>query len=130
MELTQKEREYLVTITELSSTFPPRLIEVARKAKVKPPTAYNLVKRLSKKGLVEEHKGIIIITIKGKNVYGEIIRAHRCIETLLNRAGLERDYACKEARKIDYILSEKDIRYLLKFLGNPRNCPHGRPIVV
>ncbi|MCL4374163.1 MAG: metal-dependent transcriptional regulator [Candidatus Marsarchaeota archaeon] len=130
MELTRKERECLVIISRLDSPFPSRLIDVARKANIKPPTAYNLVKRLSRKGLIEERKGAIIVTARGKEEYSEIIRAHRCIETLLSRAGLDKDYACKEAQKIDYMLSEKDVKYLLKFLGNPKNCPHGRPIVV
>ncbi|MGC8652215.1 MAG: metal-dependent transcriptional regulator [Candidatus Micrarchaeia archaeon] len=130
MELTRKEREYLVAISEFYSSFPPRLIDIAKKVHVKPPTAYNLIKRLSVKGLVNEHKGIIVVTSKGKNAYSGLIMAHRCVETLFSRAGMKKDHACKEAQKIDYMLTREDAKLLLKFLGNPKNCPHGRPIVI
>ena len=130
MDLTKKERDCLVLVNEFKSDFPPRLIDIAKKLQVQPPTAYNLVVRLERKGLIEENRGSIIITQKGKSTYRDIIMMHRCFETLLNKAGMSANVACKEAEKVDYLLDANCVKPLLKFIGNPKICPHGKPIVV
>jgi len=130
MDITKKERDCLIAIDEFDSKFQPRLVDIAKEMHVKPPTVYNLVRRLSKKGLVDESRGMIKVTDRGKTVYKSIIMAHRCIETLLNKAGVQKDCACREARKMDYMLDPVNVKLLFKFLGSPKNCPHGKPIIV
>ena len=129
LQVTGKERECIVAIEELKSNFPPRLSQVAGKLGIKPPTAFVLVRQLEKKGLVEEAKGSIILTSRGKEVYKNIILAHRSLETLLCRAGIPLECACKEAEKIDYLIEPAYAKKLWKYLGKPKNCPHGRPVI-
>ena len=109
MELTKKERDCLVLINEFESDFPSRL---------------------KRKGLIEENRGSIITTQKGKSTYRDIIMMHRCFETLLNKAGVSANTACKEAQKVDYLLDTNCAKPLLRFVGNPKICPHGKPIFV
>jgi len=130
MDLTKKERDCLVLVNEFESNFPPRLIDIAKRLEVQPPTAYNLIMRLKRKGLIEENRGSIITTQKGKSTYRDIIMMHRCLETLLNKAGISASVACKEAEKVDYLLDTDCVKPLLKFIGNPKTCPHGKPIAV
>jgi Mn-dependent DtxR family transcriptional regulator len=130
MDITKKERDYLIAIDEFNSKFQPRLVDLAKKMRVRPPTVYNLVRRLSKKGLVDEHRGMIKVTERGRAAYKSIIMAHRCIETLLSKAGVQKDCACKEACKIDYMLDPTYVKLLFKFLGSPKVCPHGKPIII
>ena len=130
MDLTKKERDCIIKINEYESAFPLRLIELAKRVGIKAPTAYQLVKRLSSKGLVSENRGVIIPTKKGRQAYKDIIMAHRCVETLLNRAGVPKNCACTEAQKIDYKLTPSYVKLLYKFIGSPKNCPHGKPVIV
>lgn len=128
--LTRREKECLFAVKKLDSDFPPRIISIAKETKIKPPTAYNLLKRLSDKGLIEESKGMVKVTDKGNAAYKEIMMAHRCIELIFSRAGIPKDCACREAEKIDYMLKPEYVKLLFKSLGMPKNCPHGKPIVV
>ncbi|MGC8687726.1 MAG: metal-dependent transcriptional regulator [Candidatus Micrarchaeia archaeon] len=130
MDITKKERDCLVAIGSIDSKFQPRLIDIAKSMKVSAPTAYNLVKRLCKKGLIEDYKGSIAMTEKGRKMHKDIIMAHRCIEVLLSKAGIDKDCACKDAQKIDYVIGTKEARKLLYYIGNPKSCPHGKPIVI
>ncbi len=128
-QVTGKERECIVALEDLKSEFPPRLTQIAEKLKIKPSTTFVLLKHLEEKGLVEEEKGNVILTEKGKRVYTSIILAHRCLETLLYRAGIPLNCACKEAEKIDYLITPAYAKKLWKYLGKPKTCPHGKPIV-
>jgi len=130
IEITEKERSCLLALGEMTGSFPPRLVDIARKLKVKPPTALNLVRRLEAKGLASEKRGQVLITKAGKKEYSNIVLAHRCLETLFSKAGIPADCACRQARKLDYLVAPAYARKLFNYLGNPKYCPHGKPIVV
>ncbi len=130
MQITKKERECLVAVKELSAEFPARLVDLAKKLSVKPPTALGLVRRLEEKELVVENRGSIILTEKGRQAYRNIMLTHRTLEYLLSKAGVSKECACKEASKIDYLVEPSYARRLWAYLGKPENCPHGKPVLV
>jgi len=79
--ITKRERDCLLAITENSkSDFPIRLSDLANILEIKPPTALNIVKRLSELGLVRNERGMIRPTEKGVVYYKEIIYHHRVLE--------------------------------------------------
>lgn len=130
MELTKRERDYIVLLKELSGEFPVRVSDIAKATGVKEPTAYEALKNMERKGLVKIRKGVVILTELGTLAYYRIIKAHRVLELLFVRHGADPDEACKECANIDYILSESLIQKAYDSLGNPSLCPHGRPVEV
>ncbi|MEM0073231.1 MAG: metal-dependent transcriptional regulator [Thermoplasmatales archaeon] len=130
-EITKRERDCLVTLAEnAKKDFPLRLHEIASVLKIKPPTALDILRRLEKKGLAESKDGMIHLTGRGNREASDILLIHRTIETLLCQSGLGESDACREASKVDFILSERDAELILGRIGNPKNCPHGKPIRV
>ncbi|AAT43564.1 metal-dependent transcriptional regulator [Picrophilus oshimae] len=128
MEITKKERDCIVKIKELSGSFPPRLSDLAVGLNIKPPTAIELLERLERKGLIKKEHGMIILTDNGNNEYSKIMLAHRTYETLLSMSGVSAEDACLQAEKIDYLMEPESMRHVLKSLGSPEKCPHGKPI--
>ncbi|MEM0074639.1 MAG: metal-dependent transcriptional regulator [Candidatus Micrarchaeaceae archaeon] len=130
MKITEKERDCLFAAVGLSSDFPSRLNQIAKELNIKPSTALSLLKRMEVKGLVKEAKGNVILTDYGRKSYKGIMLAHRSLETLFCRMGIPVSYACGEAKKIDYLIGPTYARKLWNFLGKPKNCPHGKPVIV
>ena len=95
---------------------------------IKAPTAHELVNRLISKGVIEKNNGVISLTEYGNKVYGDIITAHRTMEIIFTKSGVNSDEACSEIGKIDYLMDEKSIEKLLLNIGNPEKCPHGKPV--
>ncbi len=129
-KVSKKERDYLIYIFEHSKDFPVRLRDLAEFVHVSEPTAYEYSARLAEKGLILMKKGMIKLTEKGSELAVSIIKAHRVLEMLFYLNGLSIDESCQECSKIDYLLDSDAIEKLYKRLGEPKSCPHGRPIVV
>ena len=129
-KISKKERDYLVLIFELSKDFPVRVRDLAEVTNVSEPTAYEYSVRLAEKGLVLMKKGMVKLTEKGNELVADIIKAHRVLETLFYLNGISADESCQECSKIDYLLDQETIEKLYEKLGEPANCPHGRPVVV
>ncbi|MEM0127863.1 MAG: metal-dependent transcriptional regulator [Thermoplasmatales archaeon] len=128
-EITKRERDCLVTLAENArKDFPLRLHEIASVLKIKPPTALGILRRLEKKGLTESKDGMVHLTVRGNKEASDILLIHRTVETLLCQSGLSESDACREASKVDFILSERDAELILGRIGFPKNCPHGKPI--
>ncbi len=130
MYLTKRERDCLMVIGDNKNDFPIRLSDISKKMKLSAPTVYNLLKRLKDKGLINENRGLVIITSFGKEIHSNIIFAHRCLECLFNEIGLDKKFSCNEASKIDYLLNNELIIKLYNHIGRPKTCPHGKPLVV
>ncbi len=130
MDISKRERDYIVLLKELSSEFPVRISDLARASGVKEPTAYESIKRMEEKGLVKVRKGIVVLTDTGLLTYLKIIKAHRVLELLFVKHGADPDEACKECANIDYLISESMVQKAYNSLGSPSVCPHGRPIEV
>jgi DtxR family Mn-dependent transcriptional regulator len=120
--ITRKERDCIVALHE-NSGFPLRLFNIAEILKIKAPTAYELVKRLESKNIIEKKNGVINM------IYSEIIMAHRTLEIMLTKSGVNSDRACQQIEKIDYLMDDVSIQKLFKSLGQPQTCPHGKPVI-
>ncbi len=129
--LTRKERDCIVLIGERdASDFPFRLIEVANRMNVKPPTALNLIKRLVAKGMLKRERGMLMLTSQGSAEYARIIESHRVIETMMARYGISADEACRLSCNLDFIMDEDSVSRIFTELGKPKVCPHGKQIEV
>jgi len=126
--ITRKERDCIVALHE-NSGFPLRLFNIAEILKIKAPTAYELVKRLESKNIIEKKNGVISLTPNGNTIYSEIIMAHRTLEIMLTKSGVNSDRACQQIEKIDYLMDDVSIQKLFKSLGQPQTCPHGKPVI-
>ncbi|MCL4446779.1 MAG: metal-dependent transcriptional regulator [Thermoplasmatales archaeon] len=127
--ITRRERDCLVTLEEDSpKNFPMRLHQIAQTLRVKPPTALNVIRRLERKGLAESKDGMVILTESGDKVAKSILLVHRTYESLLCQSGVSENSACSEAAEVDYIIPAGNARLILKKIGSPKLCPHGKPI--
>ncbi len=118
-----------MTLEEDSTdNFPLRLHQIADLLRVKPPTALNVVRRLEQKGLAKSKDGMVILTESGNKIAKGILLVHRTYESLLCQSGVSENSACLEAAEVDFIIPERDARLILKKIGNPKFCPHGKPI--
>ena len=127
--VTKKERDCLVKVMEISdNSFPVRLCEIAKAMNIKPPSALEIVNRLSVKGMVKTKAGMIFLTKNGLDEYERIKLSHRALETLLVQGGISADKACRDIEFFDYFLDRKTTLAILKTIGNPPSCPHGYPI--
>jgi len=128
-EITRKERDCLVMMAEHSdNSFPIRLCEIAKLMNIKAPTAYELISRLENKGLVTSRNGMIILTGEGKKECENILLNHRVFESLFVKSGISMERACEETSIFDYSLDPKMAMAVLRMIGNPQLCPHGKPI--
>lgn len=128
--ITKKERDCIVSIWQGSRNgFPVRVSTIAEAMKVKPPTVEELLERLESKKLIERSKGMVILTEDGKKVYRRIMLGHRALETFLVQCGDDADTACKMISNFDYMIDEQTALMVLKRIGNPSRCPHGKPIL-
>jgi len=130
INLTRRERDCVVTIQENSSPdFPVRLSEIAKIMRLKPPTVIEILKRLEAKRLVSREKGMVVLTEAGKESYNFIVNCHRILETLFVDSGIDLEEACKEVSAFDYMIDSVSAKKLSAFVGNPKACPHGKPII-
>ncbi len=105
-----------------------RLHQIADQLRVKPPTALNVVRRLEQKGLAKSKDGMVILTETGNKIAKGILLVHRTYESLLCQSGVSENSACLEAAEVDFIIPEGNAKLILKKIGNPKFCPHGKPI--
>ncbi len=127
--ISRRERDCLVTLEEDSTdSFPMRLHQIAMTLRVKPPTALNVIRRLEQKGLAKSRDGMVVLTESGNKIARSILLVHRTYESLLCQSGVSENSACLEAAEVDFIIPEANARLILKKIGNPKLCPHGKPI--
>lgn len=129
MRVTKKERDCLIKVKENGDgSFPVRLCEIAKLMGVRPPSALELVERLQGKGLLKSRNGMIRLTAQGQREYERIMLNHRVFESLYVQSGISADDACREIEAFDYFLDNSNAEAILKKIGNPSVCPHGKPI--
>ncbi len=131
MVLSQAVEDYLKVIyrIELEGN-KATTTKVADALDVSSASATNMVKRLSKMGLVdyESYKGASL-TKSGKKIALEIIRHHRLLELyLLEVMGYSWDEVHEEAEKLEHHISEQFEEKIAQLLDDPTHDPHGDPI--
>jgi len=130
--MTHSEENYIKAIFHLASTG----IEVistnalAEKMETKPSSVTDMMRRLSKKGLVhyKKYQGVSLTTLGTKTALS-IIRKHRLWEVfLVEKLGFTWDEVHEIAEQLEHIKSEKLIDKLDELLDFPKFDPHGDPI--
>lgn len=131
MVLSQAVEDYLKTIFTLESEGDKATTtKIADALEVSSASATNMVKRLSKMGLVDyqSYKGASL-TKSGRKIALEIIRHHRLLELyLLEVMGYSWDEVHDEAEKLEHHISEQFEDKIAKLLDDPTHDPHGDPI--
>lgn len=131
MVLSQAVEDYLKTIYTIEAEGDKATTtNIANALDVSSASATNMVKRLSKMGLVdyESYKGASL-TNSGKKIALEIIRHHRLLELyLLEVMGYSWDEVHDEAEKLEHHISEQFEDKIAQLLDDPTHDPHGDPI--
>jgi len=131
MVLSQAVEDYLKTIFTLEAEGnKATTTRIADALSVSSASATNMVKRLSKMGLVnyESYKGASL-TKSGKKIALEIVRHHRLLELyLLEVMGYSWDEVHDEAEKLEHHISERFEDKIAELLDDPTHDPHGDPI--
>lgn len=131
MVLSQAVEDYLKTIYKLDTDEKgASTTRIAESLDVSSASATNMIKRLSKMGLVDyqSYKGASL-TSSGRKIALEIIRHHRLLELyLLEVMGYSWDEVHDEAEKLEHHISEQFEDKIAELLDNPTHDPHGDPI--
>ena len=103
---------------------------LARRMRVRPPTAWATVRRMIRDSLVElDGKKIIRLTPKGHELAEDITRRHRLAERfLVDVMGLGWAEAHEEAHIFEHAITPRLEAKIMSMAGNPQSCPHGSPI--
>ncbi|MEM0089595.1 MAG: iron dependent repressor, metal binding and dimerization domain protein [Archaeoglobaceae archaeon] len=103
--------------------------ELAKKLEIPKSTAHKILTRMSKLGYGTyiEKKGFVL-TEKGLKEGRRLIRRHRLIECLLEDIGIEKEFVCEEASRIDVEIGKEFERVIEKKYGKRVTCPCGKPI--
>lgn len=103
--------------------------ELSKKLEIPKSTAHKILIRMSKLGygIYIEKKGFIL-TEKGLKEGRKLLRKHRLIECLLEDIGLDREFVCDEASRIDIEIGEKFEKLIERKYGNRVTCPCGKLI--
>ncbi len=124
--LSEAAGRYLIKIYETGSAITPKTL--AEQMGVSRPTAFETIKKLEKYGFLEKAGKEYKLTDEGEHVAKRIIRNHRIIETLLYNTGIGLSEACACATKIQGLIDDSIVDKIGDYLGNPKFCPHGKPI--
>ncbi len=129
---TLTEENYLKCIYKIWESSPEEVYtnSIAAEMKTKSATVTDMLQRLSEKKLLnyEKYYGVTL-TEKGKKTALAIIRKHRLWEKfLVDVLKFGWDEVHPIAEQLEHIQSEELINRLDKFLGHPKNDPHGDPI--
>lgn len=131
MVLSQAVEDYLKAIYTLEAEGDgASTTKIAESLDVSSASATNMIKRLSKMGLVDyqSYKGARL-TDSGKKIALEIIRHHRLLELyLLEVMGYSWDEVHDEAEKLEHHISERFEDTIARLLDDPTHDPHGDPI--
>ncbi len=128
--ITGVESRYLIAMYEEringNEELGPKYL--AERMNVTRPTAYEMLNKLRNKGMVSRRNGKYSLTEEGILFARKMIRTHRIIETLLYNAGVDLERACSMAYRLQTEFEDDVIDTICEYLGNPKKCPHGKPI--
>jgi len=132
MSRSQSIEDYLKAMYKLQSLQEGGVStsELAKEMGVANASVTNMVKRLSKLGMVnyQSYYGTTL-TKSGEKIALEMIRHHRLLELYLKEMlGYSWDEVHEEAEKLEHYISEQFEDKIAELLNNPTVDPHGDPI--
>ena len=125
------EENYLKTIYHLQQGKEPvSTNQLAAALQAAPASITDMLKKLSKKGLVSYRAYYgCILTVSGNTEAIGIVRRHRLWEYFLSqKLGFSWEEVHEVAEELEHVSNEKLINKLDEFLGFPKADPHGDPI--
>ncbi len=130
--LSQTEENYIKAIYHLTNGKEQSATTnaLSEALKTKPASVSDMLKKLSSKDLInyEKYKGVYL-TKEGLKDALKIIRKHRLWEVfLVDKLNFAWDEVHDIAEQLEHIQSTTLTNKLDKFLGYPKNDPHGDPI--
>ncbi|MEB2835754.1 MAG: metal-dependent transcriptional regulator [Desulfurococcales archaeon] len=103
--------------------------QVAEALGVSVPTASIMLRRLAARGLLEVREGVgVRLTEEGFEALIEYLWKYGILEVAFVRAGLDPERAREAAASAADRLPREVADALCSVLGEPRVCPHGKPI--
>jgi len=129
--LTRQAEEYLEAIARLEEK--GALVTTSALASehgVSPPSVTEMVRRLSKQGLVSyEARGRVALTDRGRTMARSVVRRHRLWERFLHDVlRVEWDRVYEEACQLEHVTSPIVEEQLARAVGINTTCPHGHAI--
>lgn len=105
-------------------------IDLANYLNVSKPSVSEMMRQLNIDGLIDYKKySKIRFTAKGRSIAKKLTSKHRLIEFFLQEIlKVSPKSIHREAHMLEHAFSDDSISKLRKFLGNPKNDPHGKPI--
>lgn len=106
--------------------------DLASYLNVSKPSVSEMVKELSKEGLVSHRRySGIKFTFKGKRLARKLTSKHRLIELFLKDVlKVNSKNIHEEAHRLEHAFSDESIGSIRNLLHNPKKDPHGKPIPV
>ncbi|MDF2954872.1 MAG: Mn-dependent transcriptional regulator MntR [Candidatus Alkanophagales archaeon MCA70_species_2] len=126
---TERAEDYLEAIYDLiSKKGYARIIEIAERLNVRPPTVTEMVKKLSEKGLLvhEKYRGFTL-TAEGERIARAVQKKHETIANFLRILGVECEIAERDACRIEHNVHPETLERLTKFVEFVQNAPQQNP---
>ncbi len=106
-----------------------KITEIALALKVSKPSVSEMVRKLSKEGLLDFEKyGAVTLTKKGIKEARDVVRKHQLLEVFFSKILKIKKKFHSEAHNVEHGLSGEAADKLEKVLRNPNVCPDGNPI--
>ncbi|HYV33813.1 MAG TPA: metal-dependent transcriptional regulator [Candidatus Limnocylindria bacterium] len=104
--------------------------DIAKYLNLSKSTVSERLKELMAQKLIEpSFYSSIRLTSRGNKIGEQLTYKHRLIEVFLNqKLKIPKNQVHAEAHKLEHAFSDKVIKKLSKFLGNPKTDPHGKVI--
>ncbi len=131
--LTPREEDYLealLIIEEEGGGRPARLRDVSRLLGVRMPSAVQMLRSLSQRGLVSyERYGWIELTPEGRRIARDVYRRHVVLKRFLSEfLGVEEEEAAREACSMEHYLDEDTLNRFIRFLEFFEACSEVEPL--
>ncbi len=121
--------DYLSTIYRLEEVFGvARTTDISRELGVRPATVSKVLRRLASEGYVvwTRFRGFRL-SEKGSAAIRPLVRRHRICEVFLSMLGFDPLEAHEYAHYMEH-LPQRIVESIYRYVGAPRECPHGNPI--
>lgn len=127
---SENEEMYLkaVWLVEEEGKNPVHAAEVARMLSVSLPSVVGMFRKLEKKSLLKyDGRSGVYLMPKGRVIAEKIVRNLRLTEVWF-RDVLKINYNSTDPCRFEHVMTDEVAKSLARVLGNPKNCPHGKPI--
>lgn len=131
VEMSKSEQSYIETIYNLIKEHGyARVIDIATKLSVKPPSVTNMLQRLDEQKFVTyiKYRGVIL-TDKGKIIAETLEKRHQSFKKFLIMIGISETVAEKDACEMEHRINPETVTKLAKFVEFVESAPKTPPFL-